>query len=89
MSWLIGTKNIRWGIKELVKTLSNEDSYFSAKRIERLVLFWGAFFIVINYYRVSYEKLTPSDIVLITTPLFAYAGFNTVMTAKEKKTTIE
>jgi len=81
-------KKIRWFICEMVKTFSNGDSFFSSKRIERAILFWGAMFIVLNYYRMNYMKLTPSDIVLLTTPLFAYAGFNTIMNAKEKKNEI-
>lgn len=78
-------KKIRWFFCEIVKTFSNQDSFLSSKRIERAILFWAAMFIVLNYYRMSYEKLSPSDIVLLTTPLFAMGGFNTIMNAKEKK----
>lgn len=81
-------KKIRWFFCEIVKTFSNEKSFLSSKRIERAILFWAAMFIVLNYYRMSYEKLSPSDIVLLTTPLFAMGGFNTIMNAKEKKNEI-
>lgn len=84
-----GWDNAKWLLKELIKTLGDKPSYFSSKRLERVALFWCAIFIVMNYYRVSYDKLTPSDIVLLTTPLFAYAGFNTIMNNKEKKKIIE
>jgi hypothetical protein len=77
-------EKIEWGFIELIKTFSNEKSYFSSKRIERAILFWIACFIILNYYRIKCSELTPDQILILTTPLFVMCGFNSILNRKEK-----
>lgn len=79
-----------WGkIKEvctdLYATLSNNKSFLSSKRIERLVLFGVAVGISICYVWYNRSTIATTEIIMICTMLFGYAGFNTVMENKDKK----
>jgi hypothetical protein len=84
--YFFGWSNIKWVITELVKQYSNEDSFFSKKRVESGVAFllgqWGmVYFLIVNI-----GKLTSSDIVLWSAVEFAIAGYIVNQIQKEKKT---
>jgi len=84
--YFFGWSNIKWIITELVKQYSNENSFFSKKRVESGVAFllgqWGmVYFLIVNI-----GKLTSSDIVLWSAVEFAIAGYIVNQIQKEKKT---
>ena len=84
--YFFGWSNIKWVIAELVKQYSNENSFFSKKRVESGVAFllgqWGlVYFLIVNI-----GKLTSSDIVLWSAVEFAIAGYIVNQIQKEKKT---
>jgi len=83
--YFFGWSNIKWVIAELVKQYSNENSFFSKKRVESGVAFllgqWGmVYFLIVNI-----GKLTSSDIVLWSAVEFAIAGYIVNQIQKEKK----
>lgn len=78
-------KKIEWFFAEILKVFSDEKSYFSMKRIERGVLFTIALIIICNYVRENIAKISPEEILILTSPLFVYAGFSMVKTEKSKK----
>lgn len=84
--YFFGWTNIKWLITELGKQYSNENSFFSKKRVESGVAFllgqWGmVYFLIVNI-----GKLTSSDIVLWSAVEFAIAGYIVNQIQKEKKT---
>lgn len=85
LSWA----NIRWLITELVKTYSNQPSFFASKRIERSLLFISALGLTIQYVRCHKFTMTSGDLMLIVGGLFIYAGYNTNVMRKEKKDEIK
>lgn len=76
---------LKWHLKELDKTLSNQPSFYSSKRIERMILFVNALVILDLFIIKEYEKLTTAEIISIFTIQMIYAGFQTKQLAKEKK----
>jgi hypothetical protein len=78
-------KKIEWFFVELLKVFSDEKSYFSLKRIERGILFSVAVFIICDYVSKNISNITPEGILIITSPLFVYAGFSMVKTEKVRK----
>ena len=78
-------KKIEWFFVELLKVFSDEKSYFSLKRIERGILFTISVIIIFNYVSKNIANITPEGILIITSPLFVYAGFSMVKTEKAKK----
>jgi hypothetical protein len=83
--YFCGWTNIKWLIKELINLYSNEDSYFSKKRIESGIAFlvgqWGMIYYIYN----NINKLTSSDIALWAGIEFALAGYIINQIQKEKK----
>lgn len=84
--WLIGTTNLRWGIKELVKMYSNEPSFFMKKRIESgiamIIFFWGA----IHMLAINVEKWGAVEFVAWATPVIGVAGYILKQIQNEKST---
>lgn len=78
-------------LQELLKTFSSQKSFFSAKRIERFVLFTLAIIVSLIYivYCIKHESLTLADVMAISGTFFVYAGYNTIMTEKAKDKKIE
>jgi uncharacterized membrane protein len=74
-----------WHLKELNKTLSNEPSYYSSKRLERLVLFVSANLIVDYYVWEHHSEMTTSDILLVFGAKMVYAGFQVKQIQKDIK----
>ena len=81
-----GWNNCKWFIIEIRKTFSNEPSYFSSKRIERYLLFMGAFTSVMFYIWTHTKTLLYTEILALTGALFLYAGYTLNVTQKEKIT---
>ena len=80
-----GWENIKWLIREIKNLYSNEDSFFSKKRIESSIAFivgqWGMIYFLTN----NIENLTASDIVLWAGVEFAISGYIINSIQKEKK----
>ena len=75
---------IKWLIKELIKIYSNEESYFSKKRLESGCAFfiaeWGAIFFLLN----KYEVMSGSDFGIWIGIQMAVAGYIINQIQKEK-----
>lgn len=74
-----------WHLKELNKTLSNEPSYYSSKRLERLALFVSANLIVDYYVWEHHDTMTTSDVLLVFGAKMVYAGFQVKQIQKDIK----
>lgn len=85
--YFFGWGKIKEVCSQLYATLSNDKSFLSSKRIERLVLFGVAVGIAICYVWYNRSTISTTEIIMICTMLFGYAGFNTVMENKDKKDT--
>ena len=79
-----------WILWELLMTLSNKQSVFSSKKIERIFSF-GSFLIIANSFFwlrvlkfISKEDLTVEEISMICTLLLVHGGFSMFMNAKDK-----
>lgn len=75
---------IKWHLKELNKTLSNQESFYSSKRLERMLLFINAMILLDLFVIKQYHKLTTSEIVAFFTAQMLYAGFTTTQIFKDK-----
>jgi hypothetical protein len=82
--YFFGWTNIKWVIKELILTFSNQPSFFSSKRIERAILFSAALTSYMIWFFYHYKLLSPTDMVIVTGPIFFYAGYSMNTTQKEK-----
>lgn len=80
----LGWNNIKWFIREIRATFSNEPSYFSSKRIERYFLFLSGLSWINYYIFVHIQTLTYSEIIALVGVIFGYAGFALITTQKEK-----
>ena len=82
--WFQSTK-IYWFISELIKTLSNEPSYFSKKRIESFISFCIGQFGMIWYLIEHVQIMTSTDIGVWAGIEFLIAGYTVNQIQKEKK----
>ena len=77
---------IKWFISEIGKIYSNEDSYFSKKRIESGIAFligqWGMIYFLVK----NITTMTTSDVAIWSGVEFALAGYMISQIQKEKKT---
>lgn len=64
---------------------SNEKSYFSQKRFQRSWLFFSALIPQVAYIWMHIKTLTPLELLMLTSPLFAMSGYLVNVTQKEKK----
>lgn len=85
--YFFGWSNLKWGITELIKIYSSQDSYFSKKRIESGVAFliaqWGMIFFLIE----KHSTLTMGEFLLWAAAEFAVSGYIINQIQKEKKDT--
>lgn len=82
--YFFGWENIKWFFIELIKTFSNQPSFFASKRIERSFLFTTALVLTIIYFSYHVKTMQSTDMLLIVGMLFAYAGYTTNIMRKEK-----
>lgn len=85
-----GTKTIarlKWHLKELAKTFSNEKSHYSSKRIERAFIFMNANIMLdlLVLYLTFKGKLDAMDAIGFYTVQMLYAGYQTKQIAKDPK----
>lgn len=82
--FLFGWANIKFVVVELVKTFSNEHSFFASKRIER-ALFVCSGLGAINYYIIAnIHKLSSGEIIALSSVLLACGGYLLKQTQNEK-----
>ena len=82
--WFESTK-IYWFVFELIKTLSNESSYFSKKRIESASAFFIGQIGMIYYLIEHIQTMTSTDIGVWSGIEFLIAGYTVNQIQKEKK----
>lgn len=86
--YFFGWTNIKWVVKEFIKIYSNEDSYFSKKRIESGIAFavgqWGMIFFLLEKYQV----MSGTDFGIWAGIEFTISGYVISQIQKEKKDNI-
>lgn len=82
--WFESTR-IYWFTFELIKTLSNEPSYFSKKRIESFTAFVIGQIGMIYYLIEHIQTMTSTDIGVWSGIEFLIAGYTVNQIQKEKK----
>lgn len=82
MKWY---KRMKWHMKQIRLTLSNEPSEYSSKRIERMILFLNANIMVdIGFYiLLQKDKIGAAELVLVYGAQMVYAGFQTKQIFKD------
>lgn len=82
-TYFFGWKNIKWGLKELIKMYSNEPSFFSYKRFQTGVAFFmftqGAMYVLTNHIDDVTEFLE------WCIPVLLVCGYTLNQIQKEKK----
>ena len=76
---------LKWFIKEMVKTFSNEPSYFSSKRWERWISFMTGETFLVTYFCYHFKVMTYLECLALAGAAFAVAGISLNATQKEKK----
>ena len=73
---------------EWLKTLSSKPSFFSSKRLERFVFTGVTIGAIITciVYEIIQDKLTATEVTILTAPLLLAAGYNLGKTEQAKKT---
>jgi hypothetical protein len=71
--------------KEFILTFSNKKSLFSAKKIERAIVFNVFLVITVIYVIKNIHELEPLDLVEITGLWLVYGGYNSVMNYRDRK----
>ena len=79
-------KNISWFFKEMMKMYSNEESYFSKKRVESGVAFLIGQFGMIYFLVRNMPQMSSSDLAIWAGIQFALAGYIVNKIQKEKTT---
>lgn len=83
---------IKWFCWEILKTLSNQPSFFSSKRLERFLIFLNANILldICVYYLLTKDKIDYVAAIAIYTAQMIYAGYTMKQTFNEKpKVSIE
>jgi len=79
-----GWSNLKWLIKEFIAMYSTKDSYFSKKRFESSMAFFGAMTLLLGHAYHSRNSITNSEILADAALLFAIAGYTVNQIQKEK-----
>jgi hypothetical protein len=69
---------------EWLKTLSGKDSFFSSKRIERVLFITAYTSMTCLWVYHRRNEMSSGEFVLVVSPLMVYAGFNTTQIRKDK-----
>lgn len=77
---------VKWHMKELNKTLSSQESYYSSKRIERLIIFINANVLLdmMVMHLLHKDKIDYLGAIAIYGAQMVYAGFQTKQIFKDK-----
>lgn len=80
-------KSLIWFPKEILKLYSNQESYFSKKRIEGGAAFIFSLGFTICYSIINIHVITPTEQVILITPWLLICGYNVSKTQEEKLNT--
>lgn len=83
--YLFGWTNIKWLVKELVATMSDEPSYFSKKRIQAWILFDTAWSSMVIWFWYHFREMDYMEIIAFATVLFGAAGYQISTIQREKR----
>ena len=83
--YFFGWSNIKWGIKEIIKIYSYNNSFFSKKRIESGVAFIIAQWGMIYFLSYKINSMSTSDMVMWAGVEFAISGYIIHQIQKEKE----
>lgn len=78
-------EDIKWVSKEVGKTLSNEPSFLSSKRIERFIFVVVYVTLTIFWIWHRRNEMSAAEFLMVSAPLMVYAGFNTTQIRIDKK----
>lgn len=80
-------EKFNWNFQEIVKTFSNQPSFYSSKRIERALIFINAIvgLDIGIYYLMVNDKLDWTAVVAIYSAQMLYAGYQTTRIFADKK----
>ena len=81
----IGWSNLKWLIKQIVAMYSNQESYFSKKRVESSIAFISAMGIILAHVYSDRATITNSEILADAALLFTIAGYTVARIESEKK----
>jgi hypothetical protein len=81
----IGYTNIKWLIKELIATCSDEKSYFSKKRIQAWILFDTAIITMVWWFCENNSEMEIFEMLEFAGILFLAAGYQIRTIQQEKK----
>jgi hypothetical protein len=70
---------------EIKKSFSHEESFFSSKKIERMLFILTALFSGNYWFWTHVEKLEYEQLIAYCTMWLAFAGYNLATTQKEKR----
>lgn len=74
-----------WIIKELVKTASNEPSFFSQKRCKSWMLFFAVLGAWLWYMCQHIATMSAVDFTVVSTPVWGYGGYMVGTIQREKR----
>ena len=74
-----------WVVKELVKVLSDQVSFFSKKRLESAFAFFMGEYQCTDYYLIHRFTMTPIEFCLLVGVQFTIAGYTVNLIQKEKE----
>lgn len=79
--------NLKETAIELIKTLSNDKSFFASKRVERMLLMGSVYIIALGtfFYEIYNGTLTATEACILIVPLLGAAGYNSFRTYVDKK----
>lgn len=83
--YFLGWANIKWFIKEVVATMSDEPSLLSKKRVQEWMLFLSAWISAMAWFIYHFRGMDIGTLLAYVGTLFAYAGYQTIQIQREKK----
>jgi len=83
-TYFFGWANIKWLILQIGLSLSNQESFFSSKRIERMIIFNTAIFSYMIWFSYKYKTLSAAEMVMVIGAFFVMIGYNMSVTEKSK-----
>lgn len=82
--YFFGWTNIKWFIIQIGLTFSEQESFFSSKRIERAIIFNAAIVSYFIWFSYKYKTLSASEMVMVIAAFFVMIGYNMSVTEKSK-----
>ncbi len=71
----IGITNIKFIIRELIKMVSSQESFFSLKRFQIATAFIVFIYGSLLYLHIHIRQMTAADFVMWATPLLLICGY--------------